>query len=480
MIGRSSSFLGIAVTDQAVSCAEVFISGDKREVRATATFTFPPETSLDSPDAAGQALAAFLRQKKFSASRVVVGVPARWLIAVEKEIPPASDEQSRATLRLQAERLAVAEHGEVVFDFAGRTSPAAPARVLLVGVLRQRLEKVARMMDAAGMSVLAITSSGLALASCVRKIADGDGGVLVLNKSGGEIVWRSAGMPRMLRHVPVMTNGHPDSPGLAPLGNELRRAVANAQQGGGNGDQQVLLLDGLGLKPQDVSDLSTRMGMNVRSADSLELLGISQRFDLEAGQSKPPAGLAPALSLALAGAKPDLLPVDFKHSRLTPPPAQRISRLGLYGIGAAAAIVIGIIALWINVHNRQNVLDDLNARLKTRDPDRVAAQATLDRWTYGRGYFSNSRPPVLDCLRDLSSSFQVDDKIWATNVTLHENGKGTISGKAADLQTIQGIVDRLKKDKHFSDVKSPDMRESDARSHEWSFTVSFDYQGGGN
>src|SRR6185295_1216852 len=134
-----------------------------------------------------------------------------------------------------------------------RTSPAAPARVLLVGVLRQRLDKVARMMDAAGMSVLAITSSGLVLASCVRKIADGDGGVLVLNKNGGEIVWRSAGMPRMLRHVPVMTNGtngHPDSPGLAPLGNELRRAVATAQQGGDNGDQQVLLLDGLGLKPQ--------------------------------------------------------------------------------------------------------------------------------------------------------------------------------------------------------------------------------------
>src|SRR3954467_9576313 len=119
MIGRSSSFLGIAVSDQSVSCAEVLVSGDKREVRATATFTFPPETTLDSPDAAGQALAAFLRQKRFSAQRVVVGVPARWLIAVEKEVPPSSDEQSRSMLRLQAERLAVAEHGEVVFDFAG-------------------------------------------------------------------------------------------------------------------------------------------------------------------------------------------------------------------------------------------------------------------------------------------------------------------------------------------------------------------------
>jgi hypothetical protein len=82
---------------------------------------------------------------------------------------------------------------------------------------------------------------------------------------------------------------------------------------------------------------------------------------------------------------------------------------------------------------------------------------------------------VLDCLRDLTQAFRAEDKIWATNVALHENGKGTISGKAADLQTIQVVVDRLKGDKRFSDVKSPDMRESDARTHEWSFTVSFDY-----
>jgi hypothetical protein len=473
MIGRSSSFLGVAVSDQAISCAEVSVSGDRREVRATATFTFPPGTTLDSPDAAGQALAGFLRQKGFSASRVVVGVPARWLIAVEKEVPPASDEQSRATLRLQAERLAVAEHGEVVFDFAGRTSPAAPARVLLVGVLRQRLEKVARMMDAAGMSVLAITSSGLALASCIRKIADGDGGVLMLGKGGGEIVWRNAGMPRMLRHVPVVTNGHPDSVGIAPLGAELRRAAAIAQQNGGG--EQIVLLDGLGLKPQDVSDLSTRMGMDVTSADSLEVLGISQRFDLEAGQSKPPAGLAPALSLALAAAKPEILPIDFKHSRLTTPPAQRISRLGLWGIVAGVAIVLGIIALWINVHQRESQLDDLNARLKGRETERVAAQTTLDRLKYGRVYFNPGRPSVLDCLRDLSNAYHEDDKIWATNVTLHENGKGTITGKAADQKTIQAVVERLRKDKHFSEVKAPDQRESDQRTHEWSYTISFDY-----
>src|SRR5262249_32020559 len=154
---------------------------------------------------------------------------------------------------------------------------------------------------------------------------------------------------------------------------------------------------------------STRMGMDVKSADGLELLGLPQRFDLEAGQSKPPAGLAPALSLALAGAKPELLPIDFRHSRLAPPPVKRISRPGVWGIVAGVALLAGIIALWINVHQRQNQLDDLNAQLKTREAEKASAQATLDRLKYGRVYFNPGRPAMLDSLRDLSNAFQPED-----------------------------------------------------------------------
>src|SRR4051812_18091493 len=120
MIGRSTSFLGLAVADRAVACAEVSVAGGQRTVRRTATFALTGEMSLENPAALGQALASFLRQNRFGSSRAVVGIPARWLMAVEKEIPPADETQGRAALRLQAERLAVAESGELVFDYAGR------------------------------------------------------------------------------------------------------------------------------------------------------------------------------------------------------------------------------------------------------------------------------------------------------------------------------------------------------------------------
>ena len=93
MIGRASSFLGLAFSELGIACAEVSASGDRRSVRRTAAFAFTPEVSLAKPDAAGAALAAFLREKRFASSRVVAGIPARWLMASEKEIPPANEQR---------------------------------------------------------------------------------------------------------------------------------------------------------------------------------------------------------------------------------------------------------------------------------------------------------------------------------------------------------------------------------------------------
>src|SRR5689334_17092290 len=96
---RSSSYLGVSVNDRAIVCAEVALSGGRRIARESAEFAVPAGTSLlEKPEAVGEALKAFLRERRFGASRAVVGVPARWMIALEKDVPPAADEQARALL----------------------------------------------------------------------------------------------------------------------------------------------------------------------------------------------------------------------------------------------------------------------------------------------------------------------------------------------------------------------------------------------
>src|SRR4051812_1589630 len=155
MIGRATSFLGLAFSDRGIACAEVGSSGDRRTVRRTAVFAFSGDITLEKPDAVGAALAAFLREKRFTASRVVAGMPARWLIASEKDIPPANEAQARAALQLQAERMGSSDGSDLVFDYAGKPNPQAPSRVLLVGIARSQFERVQRVLDVAGLNVLA-------------------------------------------------------------------------------------------------------------------------------------------------------------------------------------------------------------------------------------------------------------------------------------------------------------------------------------
>ena len=481
MIGRSSSFLGCAVSDRAVTCAELTLDGgDRRTVRRTATFTFPADLTLDSADALGQALAAFLRQRKFSASRVVVGVPARWLIAIEKEVPPADDQQARSMLRLQAERLAVAEHGDVVFDFAGRTSSSAMSKVLLVGMVRDKLNRVEQMMDAAGMSVVAITSTGLTLAAATGRgkgMDGGGGGVLMLGRNGGEVVWRHDGAPRMLRHVSYLMNGHGHPP-VAPLGAELHRAVAFAAANG-EAASELLVVDGVGLPAEQVTQLGERIGVTVRADDGVKALRVNVDpnavADKEADEPATVGRFAPAMSLAIAAAKPELLPLDFKHSRLTPAPPQRVSRMQMWGIAIGATVVIGLIALFFTVRSKENQLADLDAQLKAMRDEVKSAQANVERVKYGRGYFE-ARPPVLDLMRELSLMLNENERIWMTNVSYREGNRFTISGKASDPKTPVNFSDRLRGNPHFSDVRMPSgIVEADQKTREVSFTISFQF-----
>jgi hypothetical protein len=469
MIGRGNSFLGLAfLAENAIACAEVGVAGGVKSVRRAATFALPAELTSDNAVATGQALANFLRQNKFSASRAVVGVPARWLVALEKELPPADSEAAHAALRLQAERLAVAESGEMIFDFAGETHRSTASKVLLVGMQRQRLQRIEKLLDAAGMTVIAVTSSGLTLSAAIE---GEESGVLTINRAGAELVWRQAGNARMLRHVPLALNGN-QAPATTLFAGEFRRMIAMAGTNGSTTARSLLLIDSVGLNDEQVDTLSERLGVKVISKSQRDMLGV------EPTDGTDSADIAPAIALGLLAAK-DKLPLDFAHSRLAPPVQHRFGRIGTLAIGVGALLLIGIVTLFVIVQVRQSELDKLNAQSRAMKDQVTAARAAIDRLNTGRGYFeTDKRTPVLEAMRHITESLKPDDKLWVTSFGLKDTPdgyKGTLMGKAADRNTILAVSERLQKNKHITAWNQGEIREVDARSHEHSFSVTFDY-----
>jgi hypothetical protein len=544
----ASNIVGIALADRTITCVEVGVRGgsggadrEERVVRNAATMTLAPGHSIENPEALGQALRAFLRENGFGgSSRAVVGVPAKWLIAVEKDVPPASETQVRAVLRLQAERMSVAvpnatnragapvaEGSEMVFDYVADADAGGggPRRVLLVGMLRKQLDRIRIAMESAGLSVVAVTPVALALASVARHSGAGAGSLVVVAGHGAELVWHGGGgggggngAPRVLRHVSaVVSNGH-GTPSVALLGSELRRTVAMAQAtsmptaplatgaggsgAGGSGGElshghqapqplqpqanEMLLFDSVGLSQTQVCELSDRMGVTLRVPQGLSALRVRTVNGQDAGAASNNVDrYAPAAALALVGSKRhrNLLPLDFSHSRLAPPPQRSIGRRTLWLGGIGAVIVLLVAGLFVHANLLERELNGINAGRKAIDDRYKIAHAVKDRVDFSNGFF-RTRTPMLECLREVTEAFRDDEPIWATSFNIGEDrdskvmGKalGRLEGRTTNMGIALALADRLRANPSFSNVSVRDVSEAGGRQRDQaSFSITFSY-----
>ena len=276
-----------------------------------------------------------------------------------------------------------------------------------------------------------------------------------------------------------MTPNGNGMPAIGPLGAELRRALA-MNLGSGTPNSEMLLLDGVGLDAQHVADLSTRSGLAMKSGDGLKLLGVSTDPSVTSRVGNEPeqdslASFAPAVSLALSAAKPEQLPLDFSHSRLAPITGRRLGRNGLLGIVAVLLAIGMVVYLYVQMNKSQHQLDTINAQLKSMEKESSTAQITVDRVTFASGYY-DQRPSMLESLRQLTSMFKDDEKIWVTTFNLKDDGKGSVLGKSADQDTALKLIERVKKNPKFSDLEHLDVHEIDTRTHMWQFSFNFTYK----
>ncbi|MEZ0264355.1 MAG: hypothetical protein ACAI43_06485 [Phycisphaerae bacterium] len=481
---RASSFLGLAVGERSIVCAEVGISaGDRRDVRHAAAFPLP-DGALTAPGAAarlastGQALAEFLKRHGFSANRAVVGVPARWLLAVERDLPPAAPDAASAMLRLQAERLAVSETGEMVFDYAGRPDAAAARKVLLVGIPRQRLTALTKLLEAAGIDIAAVAPSALALAC--GPDAEASGPVVVLGRTGAELVMCAHGTPRLLRHVSTPAGKDGGPPALGPLSSELARTVAMSGGATVNGSAKDLILwDGVGLTKAQFGELAGRVGMPVTPGDAPSMLrvGTSTTNGAAAAMAGGAGEFAPAISLALAGLDRKRLPMDFTRSRLAPPKVKRVSTQALWGMIGGALLLAALVWLYWTGAQAESEAETVAATRKKMEADVKTARASIDTTNYGRGFYDR-RTPVLDVLLEVTNTIQPQDPLWATGFTIRSTGTVTLSGRAARQEIVYTLQNRLLINKKFSKVSVSSINQEQSRGREpgaTNFTITFTY-----
>lgn len=507
-----NKILGLAIGERSMVACELVRAGRNTQATRLAEFEFPAGVSADNPAALGKALGQFLQEKRFSVRRATIGLPLRWAVVKQKEVPPADPSVVAGLLLLQAETEFALEPQDLVFEYAGQSDPAASRTVLLLAVQRRRVDAVVAMAEAAGLTVDAVTLSTVALAAETARRLDHGGAVLHVAPGFAELAIHHGGQPRVLRHLrspsgivagssgPTaraldatsalgeMTaaggaSGAMASPDLASRAQdavvaftpELRQVLSLVPQNGTAAPTEMVVWDGLGLgdAPRRWADT---LHVAVRE-QSLDSLGITLAPDANADDDATAGGgrFAAAVSLALEGLRGSVS-TDLLHSRLVPPKSARVGRRSVWaavlGVTFAAAIVFAL----FDLSAARSDVADMKTRLKDLQPQIAEATASIERTTFALRWTS-TEPQSLALLRDVTMAFPEGGGVWATSLSLAPDGRVTLSGRATSDEAPLTLLKRLRDSKTFIDVQLGGTQPAGRGSSEVAFTINFRYPG---
>jgi hypothetical protein len=454
------------VGERSIVVAQATNGQGKEETVRSAEWLLPQGLTLESPAELGAALRVFLDQHAFTATLLVIGAPAKWLLAREKQMPPSTPQLAASMIRLQAERELSLEAKDILVDYAGDVDAAAPRQVLLVALLRAHLDRVIAASAAAGLKLTGVVPLALLAAEALG--ADGPRFGLVIRPEAAELVAVEGGRPRLLRHLATRP---PDAAaangaGWTALGAEIRRVAAALSS-----TTDVSTIEGSGVEG---SLYGREADLGEPELQALtDASGIQWRIAAGPGRG---SRVELAAELSRRGHGRGKLPLDLLHSRCAVASRRRFDRRMALGAAAVLALIVGAVAFVLDVGSRERELEALRERIATGAPDVAAAEASSAMISKGLGWYER-RPPFLGILKHLTLAFPEEGVVWATTFSARDNRKGLVSGRAIDQKSVLTLLDHLETSADFSEVKLTEMREATGTRSEVAFSLSFTYTG---
>jgi hypothetical protein len=471
MVG-TRHILGLAIDDSGIVATELCIRSGRAEIRRSGELPWEQELTADNATQLGQQLRQFLRDQGFSARRAVVGLAAKWVLAKEVDAPPASADALAGMLSIQAERVFSLDADDLIFDYCGRTSATENSQVLLVAARRQIVDQIRELARAAGLKIQAVTISALACGKAMYQTPPACHYGLYARPTYCEFWTQSDGNPRLIKYVPMAKDGSPA--GYTDLlSSALERLVLLSSGQGQTPPYQVMAYDACGLPDAVVDRLNERLGPQITVRNGCAEL-LSKGFGLADRPEGAHAIAAAAVAMTAVGT--DRPPVDFLNPRIGLKRTSSRKRVVFWTAFVAVAGLVALGAVLADWHGDRRDIAIYSEQLKQMSADIVAAQEVVDRISYA-GSWASQEPCFLNCLRELTLAFPEEPRVWVTSLALNENGTGSLVGKATSEASFYEVVDAIRQNKMFSDVKMIHIRDAGRDSKEKEFAVSFKFQG---
>jgi hypothetical protein len=464
-IHREKRVLGVCLEEHALQIAEVEFGNGSGPVTRTAEFPYPEGHSFDQPKALGHALGDFLKKHGFSARRSVLGVPAKWLILRPYHMPPADEQTASSVLWLHATELGWPELGPMVFDFAGDSNPREPTTLLLMGLQKSWLDRLATFAAAAKLRPVTVMPTAIALGDATARQLEATL-ILSLHSEAVELTVQEKQHARFLRHITSLGN-------VQPVLGALRRTSASSDLHPDLPAETVprkfVLWDDAGADPAFLEALRAEAGDSLVKAEP-RWVGADSSV-LTNGRT----GLsAIALTMpARSGKRPS---VDFLHPRLSPPSDQGSDNQKAWIWAASILIALTILLAMLDLSHLRGEVADTGSQLQIMSPSLEIARPFVANMEFAES-FRTGNPRYLACLRDLTLAVPPEAQTEFSNFNLRSDMRGEVSGHAGTEQDVLNLMDKLSTSGRFVDLQC----KLDARSLHGAaggnvaFSVSFNY-----
>ena len=384
----------------------------------------------------------------------VVGVPVKWILTAQTELPPLPEADAKSLLQMEAER---GFHSDVTtLQISDSRSPLADGKknVLLAGIPNTHLAALEKILAAAKLKPVSFAPGISALqfpgdenSGGVLALAIGESNVsLQVTAGGGVVALRSlegaveeeAG--RRVLHANVVARETRITLGQLP--SALRDAVKSIRIFGARelaqplADEMKLRFEPMGIKVELVSAYApNEFGLTLPVENSLSAaFSLAARFLAE---QKPAFEFLPP--------KPNFIELFVsKYS------SGRLRTTGAVAAGVAA-IIIGIFLF------QQIQLWRLRSQWSHIAVKVGQLQAIQDNIRQYRSWYDGTFPN-LAILRQLSVSFPEDGSVTAKNITVHDGGTVTCSGTARDYASLLTMQSRLRAADGVTDVQLQQIR----------------------
>ncbi len=467
IFGRRT-ILGLAIDELGVLATELEIRAGRPQVRRVGEFLWAQEFRPENVRALGERFHQFLRDRHFSSRQAVVGLASKWALAKEITVPPASADALAGLLSIQAERAFSLNAEEMVFDYCGRAGASDKSQVLLVAARRQFVEQIREFLRTAGLQARSITVSALALGAASSELGQEHGCGLYMRPTYCEFWNQWNGRPQSIQYVPLASKEGTSDDYAPVLVAAIRRLILLSSRHDSSGPCPLTTYDACGFPEEVVGSLQERLAPAIAVVPGVTRLPAPPDRPLEARS-------VAATAVALSAVPPGGPGVDFLNPKIGVRKVSHRQRVVVWAaiLGVAFPVALGaLVADW-----RRDTLDvaAYTQQLEQMSDDITAAREIVDRVSYASSWTSR-QPQFLECLRALTEAFPQEPRIWATSLALNENGRGALVGKTDREDSFYGVLDKIRQDKAFSDVKMVHIRDAGRDSQEKEFAVNFQFQ----